>query len=354
LTDLHDFLHSLELPLIQSQVVTLAAFVIGAVLANSCHLPQIAAYMPLPLAQRYRLQRLERFLQSKKVKPMDVMAPIARWLLRRAAAVGPIKLVLDFTTNRDQHLIAMVSLIWGKRTLPLAWAVGQANTKGVSRRALAQQAVGHVAAWVPDDTNVTFIGDREFRGRPWRKLMKQLRWHFVLRLSADRTFAHFPDGSVCRLRDLGTQPGDACYWSGVYLTVQRDGPYNLAAVWDPQAEEPWLLITDLDPQQAVALYRERWSIESSFRDFKSYGFDLEQSRIEELERFECLLLGLALAYGWCVRIGQWLIDSGQRLLVDRGRQQKLSSYRLGRYRLVYLLSIGSDELAQLYFAHVPP
>lgn len=351
---LHLFLLALSIPLIPSQAETLAAFVVGALLANNCHLPQIAAFIPLKIRQRSRLRRLERFLDSQKVEPMAVMAPITRWLLKQVKEPC-LYLVLDFTTKKDQFLIAMVSLVWGKRTIPLTWAIGLANTKGVSRRALAQQAVRQVAKWIPKGKKVIFIADREFRSKEWRRLLrKELKWHFVIRLSADCTFVYFPNGSVCRLCDLKVQRGEAHYWTGVYLTLQRDGPYQLAAVWAEEADEPWLLISDLaDPKALPDIYGKRWSTESTFRDFKSYGFDLEASRIEDMDRFNRLLLGLALAYGWAVRVGHWLDQSGQRLLVDRGRTPKQSAYRLGRYWLVYLWTLGSDQIEQVHFASAP-
>ena len=351
---LHLFLLALNIPLIASQTETLAAFVVAALLANSCHLPQIAAFMPLQIRQRSRLRRLERFLDSRKVEPMAVMAPVARWLLKQVETPC-LYLVLDFTTKKDLFLIAMVSLVWGKRTIPLAWIIGLANTKGVSRRALAEQVVRLVAEWIPKHESVIFIADREFRGTHWRRLFeKELHWHFVIRLSADRTFVYLPDGSVCRLCDLKVQKGEARYWKGVYLTLQKDGPYQLAAVWAKEADEPWLLISDLaDPKVLPDIYGRRWGIESTFRDLKSYGFDLEASRIEDLDRFHRLLLGLALAYGWAVRIGHWLDQSGQRLLVDRGRTPKQSAYRLGRYWLVHLWIVESERIEEVHFASVP-
>jgi hypothetical protein len=354
------FLRTLNIPLIPSQIQTLAAAVVGALLANNCHLPQIAACMPLRLRQRSRLRRVERLLTSHKERrgqpltAMAVMAPVARWFLRRA---GPtIYLVLDFTTQRDQFLIAMVSLVWGTRSIPLAWALGAANTKGVSRRALAYQAVDQVAAWMPSDKEVIFIADREFRAQHWRRHLTKRHWHFVIRLGAHRTFVHLPDGTSCYLRDLTqqvTRGGPGHYWSQVWLLAQRAGPYQLAVVWDAEADEPWILIGDLPAHRLPGIYLKRWRIESTFRDLKSYGFDLEASRIEDPERFDRLLLILALSYGWAVRVGHWLDQTGQRHLIDRGRSRKQSSYRLGRYHLVHLWQTNDPAARQLHFAQVP-
>lgn len=355
------FLLGLHLPLIPSQVHTLAAALVGALLANSCHLPRIAAGMPVGLRQRSRLRNLERLLASQKAKqgqpitPMAIMKPIARWFLQRA---GPtIYLVLDFTTQRDQFLVAMVSLVWGRRTIPLTWMIGAANTKGVSRRELAYQAVNQVAAWMPAGVEVIFIADREFRAQHWRKHMNKLGWHFVFRLSADDTFVFFPDGTVRRLGDLArtaVRGAAGQYWTGVGLTAAKAGPYQLAVVWDAAADEPWLLVSDLaDPQRLPGIYRRRWSIESTFRDFKSYGFDLEASRLVDQDRFDRLLLVLALSYGWAVRVGQALDQAGQRHLVDRGRTPKQSAYRLGRYHLVHLWHMGDPASAQFQFDQLP-
>ncbi len=51
--------------------------------------------------------------------------------------------------------------------------------------------------------------------------------------------------------------------------------------------------------------------------------------------------------------GHWLDQSGQRPLVDRGRKPKQSAYRLGRYWLVYLWTLGSEQIEQMHFASGP-
>lgn len=75
----------------------------------------------------------------------------------------------------------------------------------------------------------------------------------MLRLSADKTHLFFADGSVlpkdrfclqkkedkdgnisyyCPLNKLKIKEGEAYYFSGIRLTVEKDGPYQVAAVWD--------------------------------------------------------------------------------------------------------------------------
>ena len=62
---------------------------------------------------------------------------------------------------------------------------------------------------------------------------------------------------------------------------------------------------DCSPTRAAVLdYGARWAIEPTFSDFKSRGFQLEDSQLEHADRLERLILIMALAMHGCVRIGQ--------------------------------------------------
>jgi hypothetical protein len=52
------------------------------------------------------------------------------------------------------------------------------------------------------------------------------------------------------------------------------------------------------------MYAARWAIEPMFSDFKGRGFDLESSQLWHADRLERLVLVMALAMYWCVRVGQ--------------------------------------------------
>ena len=144
------FLPSIGITLAANGVATLAAFIVGAFLSESAHLSRIAPRMPMLTRQRSRLRRLERWIQNKKVDCAQIMGPYTRWYFSQIDS-QTIYIILDFTTKTDKFLVAMVSALQGKRTIPLYWETGLANTKGVSRKALAQAALRQVAKWVPKD-----------------------------------------------------------------------------------------------------------------------------------------------------------------------------------------------------------
>ncbi len=79
----------------------------------------------------------------------------------------------------------------------------------------------------------------------------------------------------------------------VFLLHQADNP------------EPWIIAMDCTPTRAAVLdYGVPWVIESMFSDFKSRGFDLQDSQLDHADRLQRLMLIMALAMHWCVRIGR--------------------------------------------------
>ena len=70
-------------------------------------------------------------------------------------------------------------------------------------------------------------------------------------------------------------------------------------------EEPWIIAMDCQPTKATVLdYGARWAIEPTFSDFKSRGFQLEDTQLQAPDRLDRLILIMTLAMYWCVRIGQ--------------------------------------------------
>jgi hypothetical protein len=73
------------------------------------------------------------------------------------------------------------------------------------------------------------------------------------------------------------------------------------------------------------------SIEESFRDDKSGGFDMAHIRLQHVERIDHLLLALAIATLWCHESGEFILKQGDdsRCLVDPAYKRTLSLFQLG-------------------------
>ena len=81
-------------------------------------------------------------------------------------------------------------------------------------------------------------------------------------------------------------------------------PTNLGILHEAGHEEPWIIAMDCQPTQAaVRDYGTRWVIEPTFSDFKSRGFQLEDTQLQAPDRLDRLILIMTLAMYWCVRVG---------------------------------------------------
>jgi hypothetical protein len=87
---------------------------------------------------------------------------------------------------------------------------------------------------------------------------------------------------------------------------------------------------------ALAVYSERWSIETLFQNLRTRGFKLKVTRLEGGERVERLLALLALTFAFAYRVGEWLADRTPIRLKPHGRKEK-SVFRLGLDYLAHVL-----------------
>jgi hypothetical protein len=70
-------------------------------------------------------------------------------------------------------------------------------------------------------------------------------------------------------------------------------------------------------------------VEQSFRDDKSGGFDLHATHLTDPKRLDTLLLALAVAILWIYQLGEEVIRSDTRSVLDPAYKRQLSVFQLG-------------------------
>lgn len=68
-------------------------------------------------------------------------------------------------------------------------------------------------------------------------------------------------------------------------------------------DDPWIIATNGNPQDAISDYKKRWSIECLFKNQKSNGFYLESTKTKNLNAFSCLFGLMNVALTWLLIIG---------------------------------------------------
>jgi hypothetical protein len=80
------------------------------------------------------------------------------------------------------------------------------------------------------------------------------------------------------------------------------------------------------------------TIEESFRDEKSGGFNLDATHLTDPKRLDTLLLAIAVAVLWMYEIGEQVIRDERRAEIDPGYKRQLSVFQLGWRQLRRALS----------------
>ena len=291
------------LPGLRKTVVGKLSLAVGAMIEGQTpNTVELANLLPLKTErQDMREQWLRRLLKNPLLMATAVMEPFAREALARAARNGQtVLLAMDQTDLGYGKAVLMVALRVGDRALPLAWLAeeGPANIGFEGQRTVLEQ----VLAWLPEGAKVLLSADRFYPSADLFAWLGGHGWAYRLRLKGN-LLADPGHGDETTTGGLAQGVVER-YLPGVRLFAQGVMT-NLGILHEAGHPEPWIIATDCPPTRATVLdYAARWAIEPMFSDFKGRGFDLEDSPLGQADRLERLVLVMALAMHWCVRVGQ--------------------------------------------------
>lgn len=308
------------------QTQNVALLMQALVFSPDCHQANLALQFPVPGQRKNLVQRLRRFLDNRHIGIQRHYLPLIRHLFEQWPD-REVNLVMDRTDLGQAKSILLLGLAFKHRVIPLLWHIlpfGSSN----ERRQLAM--LQRIRPYLPAQRRITFYGDSEFRAVALQAYCRQQQWDWLVGVKGDTLFQQ-EAGPWRALQSMPLARGQRRTLTQVRLTQKAAfGPVNLFLDWT-NSKEPRYFATNQPPDRHCwRRGRKRFWIEPFFRDWKSYGFDLEQSRIEDDSRLHHLLLAMALATLWLLHLGHWVRSSGraERLMAPGRRDYSL--FRLGR------------------------
>ncbi|MCI0396085.1 MAG: hypothetical protein L0332_33625 [Chloroflexi bacterium] len=291
-------------------------------MAGTTQLSLVARRIARPISQPSRVIFLERFLLSPLFSQEVVYRPLVQHTL--AGYHAPVwHLIIDRSPLVPHVLdLLMVSLASHRRAIPLAWQVVTFGcTSAESQIALLRQVEG----LIPTSQPVVVHGDTEFGSVPLMQFVCQHpAWDFILG-QTKHTYYQLGDWQWRYLGDLQVTHRQPRYLADIFWTKEHGyGPLNLFAFYKPRQNGPTSPRYDLcycTTSLPIAhtlrqVGHRRWSTEPLFRDFKSAGWHIDQSALQQADCRENLLLVLSLNYLWATATGRWLCKSGRRGEID--------------------------------------
>lgn len=290
----------------------LAIWVWGTVVAGSgCQAAVVAAVAPLFATSHAARQYLREWLYPGEQRAAPCHTTLAidgcfvgllGWVVQWWHSTH-LALAIDATTVANRVVVLTVAVVYRGCAIPVAWRVLPAQRPGPWMPSILE-LLERLGPAVPADWTVLVLADRGlYSGALWDQIC-QLGWHPLLRTRPNTTFA--PVGQRRgAARALIPGPGHAWVGGGTifkHRPARRTG--TLIVVWDAGQAEPWILFTDLAPDQVgVAWYGARIWVEQGFRVLKSLGWQWERTRRTDPARVERHLLVLATATLWVLAVG---------------------------------------------------
>ena len=315
---------------------TLTGMICGIVGSQKTHLPHIASKAPANgILRESLIKRFSRFVDNDLIDPDLYFLPYTQALIT-CLSHRPLTLVIDGSSVGRGCGILVISVVYRKRALPLAFLVRK-GSKGHFGEAHHLLLVEKVHALIPGGVQVTFLGDGEFDGIDLLKRITTYTWHYVCRTAKNsqirdgfRTFA---------LQSRNPEKGHYQHLKNVGFTHDGYGPLQAIIWWETGYEEPLYLLSNItDPVKAAHHYKKRFSIETFFSDTKSRGFHIHKSHICDPERIERLMIPAFLAYIWIVYLGIIADEGGWVYFIHRSDRCDLSLFQLGLRILDYFFN----------------
>lgn len=306
---------STQMPHMSKPAATvLALWSFGMVMTKSCGLTTVAAFLANLLEQQENTvrQRLREWYRDakdkrgKKRRELDVpqnFASLIGWVLSYwPSSEKRIALAMDATTLAQLFTVLTVSVVYRGCAIPVAWVILPATKKGGWKThwiKLFQGLRGSIAA----DWTVIVLADRGLYAQWLYQQIVEMGWHPYLRINANGKFHLHGHTQWRALASLVPEVGST--WCGQVICFKAHSiTCTLLTCWQAAYADPWLIVTDLTPEQAdVCWYSLRTWIECGFKDTKRGGWQWQQTRITDPARANRLWLAIAVATLWVVSVG---------------------------------------------------
>jgi Transposase DDE domain len=237
----------------------------------------------------------------------------------------------------------------------VAWPVPRGNAQG-SWNAHWKRLLGLLRDALGDGWPVLVLSDRGLESKELFQAITALGWHPLMRVKKGGHFQPDGWGKSWAMGRFVPRRGSRWQGQGVVWPGSSRLRCTLLACWEAGHEEGWLILTDLSPHDARALwYAWRSWIEQGFRDLKSDGWRLSRTRMTDPERVARWWTAAALATLWVLEAG----TEAQRLEIPATRTHAgaegpavTSLFTLGL--LVLAEQLGRGQVRRLRRLPQPP
>lgn len=288
-----------EMGLHKPHIKGLADLAASLLACRSVNTSELLAVLPRQTKEaesRYRY--IHRWLKNPLIDSLAVMGGFVPELASLAAGHGKtVVLSLDQSKISDGFECLMVALRVGERAIPVAWKVKE--TKGGIGFEEQKLLLEAVLAMLPQAISVLLLGDRFYGTAALIRWCQERGWHYRLRLR-ENLILHHAGGEITT-----GEAAEAGLTSLLDAELNESGVQTHVGILHEKGHPAaWIIALSEPPTKGRVLdYGMRWGIEPMFSDFKSRGFGITKTQLQQADRIERLILVLTIALYWAASTG---------------------------------------------------
>jgi hypothetical protein len=298
---------------------------------SSCNLSTITTNLAYFAKQNFKANenRVYRFFASKNFSINDSLwrcyLNLIFKLLSEQKYIKKDKLIqinIDFTSTKDNFLILYAAIPFFGRSVPIYFTIRRypkrKNQNSQIKMELAFiKGLKHVLS---DKYSYLIVADRGFGNQRFTKLCLDNGFNYLIRIKGNllTKFTDEKGFKIDKLENLQTNKNGCKKFKDLFINSWDRKETIFIISKEEDLDNKWYICTSLEnitTRRAQIMYEDRFSIEKTFYDHKSGGFDLESSKIDKYERFKRLLFCTSLSISLMVITGRFIKKKNKYLQV---------------------------------------
>ena len=309
-SDLANYLKESSNNISKPQAYNLSYIVIGAIQANSIIASKVALNFKGTLSNNKpdsNEKRVKRFFNNSIFNIYNFYADFISNIIstyKVKHSDNNVFISLDHTYNKDDFTSLVFTLRIGKQSIPLWFkCFNGTNDKEAFSIDTIKDGILFVHNLFNKKYNLIFLADRWFNDPAIFKYIDSLEDKFCIRTKTNVSVS--TDGNEFRsLTDIKPRTNSSKLLKNILFTQSQKMNVNLAISPSKNTDDPWYIVTNLDPSFAIKYYHKRFgAIEFLFKSQKSNGFNLEDTTVSNITVFRNMFGATCVAITWMIILG---------------------------------------------------
>jgi hypothetical protein len=320
-----------------ARIQTFGELVWSVVQSKTVKLKAMALHITSKGNLHAKIVKIERLLLLQTI----CFVCMGKIIIRLLGISGSLKIAIDRTNwqfGKSNLNFFVAAIVYGSISIPIAWLL--LDKKGNSSTEERKKLIERVLEIIPKKTIEILLADREFVGEEWLTyLSKAQELPFGIRIKKNEQIRHLNGGKMKLHKYFANM------LTGETKAIETELYAIPIKITCLQLENEQLFVASnvLIGEEALLAYKQRWSIERSFKSLKTSGFNVEDTHITDHEKLMKLFAVISLALAICVIAGEIKHEICPIKIKKHGRK----AYSLFTYGFDWLKEYFCDSQNQI-------